>query len=162
RPLESYFLLRGALPKNLRLVRFESLAQEATDALRAVGITPSETVPWVNRSRHGPFLSYYTRDAEQAVYEKYRWVFDHGSYERLRPEELGSRGRPSPYRQRLARIRAAASAVLPRGATIVLVWSPRRELPDLPDRRLLRLTEGDEPLVGDAAAVSRRLVGRLD
>jgi hypothetical protein len=162
RPLESYFLLQGALPKNLRLVRFENLAEEATDALRAVGITGSETVPWVNRSRHGPFLSYYTRDAEQAVYEKYRWVFDHGYYERLGPAELGSPTRPSPYRQRLARIRAVASAVLPRGATLVLVWSPRRELPELPDQRLVRLTEGDEPLRGDAAAVGRRLVARLD
>ena len=28
RPLESYFLLQGTLPKNLRLVRFENLAEE--------------------------------------------------------------------------------------------------------------------------------------
>jgi len=40
-------------------------------------------VPRINQSRRGDYRSYYTPQAEEAVYGRYRWVFDEGFYPRL-------------------------------------------------------------------------------
>ncbi len=86
-PIEDYFLLDGGIPKNMRIVRFENLADAIRDALRDVGIECVADLPYVNQSRHGDFRSYYTKAAEEAVYRRYRWVFDNGLYERLDVEK---------------------------------------------------------------------------
>jgi hypothetical protein len=86
-PLESYFLLDGRIPKNLFIVRHENLAKGVKEALRRLGIAMPTGLPWLNRSIHGEFTSYYSKAAEEAVYQKYKWVFDQGLYERI---NLGS------------------------------------------------------------------------
>jgi SAM-dependent methyltransferase len=96
RPLESYFYLDGELPPNLTVARLETLQADIKGALGAAGITPGDTkFPWRNKSRHAEFASYYTPEAEEAVYRKYKWVFDAGFYERM--PELGL-DRPSRKR----------------------------------------------------------------
>jgi hypothetical protein len=90
--LEDYFLLDGAFPSSLQVVHAENLADEVQTALRRVDIGESVEFPWVNRSIHEDFLSYYTKEAEEAVYGRYRWVFDQGFYARLDPEMI----RPDP------------------------------------------------------------------
>jgi hypothetical protein len=86
--LEDYFLLGGAFPSSLQVVQSENLSEEVEAALRKVDITTSAEFPWVNRSIHEDFLSYYTKEAEEAVYQRYRWIFDQGFYERLNPEMI--------------------------------------------------------------------------
>lgn len=85
--LKDFYTLDGRTPPNLRLVRFENLVDDLTEALRSVGIEGRpEDFPWVNRSRQDRFLSYYTPRAEEAVYRRYRWVFDRGLYPPLTAE----------------------------------------------------------------------------
>jgi hypothetical protein len=82
---ERYFLLDGAQPPNLRVVRFERLDEEVPKVLREAGVEPSGSIPRINVSEHGDWRSYYTRAAERAVYRRNKWVFDNGYYERLDP-----------------------------------------------------------------------------
>ena len=91
RPIESYYQLNGQAPDNLRIVKFENLAEEFKDAMRSIGLAGDVDLPKANVSSHDPFLTYYTQKAEEAVYARYRWLFDHGLYERLNPEDLAHR-----------------------------------------------------------------------
>lgn len=88
RRLKRYFFLKGKMPKNLKIIKFENLAEDVREALRGVGIEKTADLPWVNRSVHDHFLSYYTKGAEEAVYRRYKWVFDNGFYERIKPEDF--------------------------------------------------------------------------
>lgn len=88
RPLESYFYSEGEFPGNLSIARFESLEADVKRALSSVDIDTDLKFPWRNKSRHADFSSYYTKEAEEAVYRKYKWVFDAGFYERM--PELGA------------------------------------------------------------------------
>lgn len=79
--LRDFYQLDGRVPDNLRMIRFENLVEDLTDALCSVGIEGRpEDFPWVNRSRQDHYLGYYTRRAEEAVYRRYQWVFDRGMY----------------------------------------------------------------------------------
>ena len=51
--------------------------------LRSVGITAKIRIPRTNRSRHRHYSRYYTPQAEEVVYRKYRWAFEAGGYERM-------------------------------------------------------------------------------
>ncbi len=87
--LKDFYTLDGGIPDNLCMIRFENLVGDLLDALRSVGIDGcANDFPWVNQSRRDSFLAYYTRRAEQAVYRRYRWVFDRGLYPRLDPRLL--------------------------------------------------------------------------
>jgi hypothetical protein len=90
RPIEAYFEIEGAIPATMRILRQESLHDELPRALREAGIdvAASATLAAENESRHGPWIDYYSRAAAEAVTARYRWVFDHGFYERLDPESL--------------------------------------------------------------------------
>jgi hypothetical protein len=81
--MSKYYFLDGEMPANLRILRFERLADEVREALRQIGITGDAEFPWLNRSNHGKYTSYYDRESERLVYEQCRWFFDHGYYERL-------------------------------------------------------------------------------
>ncbi len=84
RRLEHFYEIRARPLANLRLVRTEHLEQDLTDAMTALGIATRRAVPRLNASRHDDYRGYYTPETEQAVYERYRWYFDQGLYERLR------------------------------------------------------------------------------
>ena len=86
--LATFYTLDGEIPENLRVIRFEHLAGDLIDALRTIGIDGGGEVPWFNRSPHDDYRSYYTRRAEEAVYDRYRWAFDRGFYPRLDPASL--------------------------------------------------------------------------
>jgi SAM-dependent methyltransferase len=91
RSLENYFHSNGEIPPNLRIIRFESLETDIKEALSSLGIEDRADFPWRNKSRHDDYLSYYTKEAEEAIYNKYRWVFDAGFYDRM-TEWATSRG----------------------------------------------------------------------
>src|SRR4051812_43407769 len=82
-PIEDYFQLDGRILENVRIVRFENLDDGIRDALRSVGVRVEGRLPHFNVSRHGDFASYYNATSEEAVYRRYKWVFDTGYYERL-------------------------------------------------------------------------------
>jgi hypothetical protein len=90
RPIESYFLLDGQLPPNLTILRTENLEEELKRALETVGVRSETSLLRDNESSHGDPPRYYTRAAEEAVYQRYRWVFDCGFYPRLDRESLPS------------------------------------------------------------------------
>lgn len=89
-PLSSYFFLDDALPANLRILRFERLESELRDALSVIDVVIEDNLSHENRSEHGHYLSYFTPEAEKAVYRKYQWVFDRGFYERRKISGLSS------------------------------------------------------------------------
>lgn len=91
RPPEVYYMLDGATPANLRIVRLENVDEELPRCLAGAGIeVGAARVPHYNRSEHDDVSRYYTAAAEQAVYDKYRWVIDNGFYPRLDPGDGGA------------------------------------------------------------------------
>lgn len=84
RGIESYFLLDGVEPENLRIARYENLSNEVCHVLAQAGVAaqPSE-LPHNNTSVHRHWRTYYDAETEAAVFSRYRWVFDLGYYERL-------------------------------------------------------------------------------
>jgi hypothetical protein len=94
--IHQYFTVDGAAPPALRILRLENLETDLRAALAEAGIASDAALPWENRSRHDPYATYYTPEAEAAVYERYRWLFDRGLYARMTAEELqGARDEPS-------------------------------------------------------------------
>jgi len=85
--LKKYYFLDSEMPPNLRILRFERLADEVRGALREIGITSDVDFPWLNRSDHAPYIDYYDALTERLVYEECRWIFEQGHYQRL---QLGS------------------------------------------------------------------------
>jgi hypothetical protein len=88
-PLQDYFQLNGAIPRNMRIVKFENLAAGIRQVLKDIGVKSESDLPHVNQSRHGDFRSYYTPAGEEAVYRRYKWVFDKHFYERLDLKDCG-------------------------------------------------------------------------
>jgi hypothetical protein len=80
---ENYYQLDGAIPKNMRIVRFENLAAGIRSVLEEIGMSSDLDFPHHNQSLHGDYRSYYSAAAEEAVYRRYKWVFDNHFYERL-------------------------------------------------------------------------------
>lgn len=78
-----YYTLDGTVPDNLRIVRQENhadtLALTCGDSLER----PLQ-VPEVNRSHDGHYRDIMDAELEQAIYFKYRWIFDKGFYPRER------------------------------------------------------------------------------
>jgi hypothetical protein len=81
--MSKYYFLDGEMPANLRILRFERLADEVREALRQIGIRGDAEFPWLNRSDHGPYIDYYDAHSERLVYEGCQWIFEQGHYQRL-------------------------------------------------------------------------------
>lgn len=79
--IEEWYTLDGSLPRNLRIVRFETLE---ADLHRAVSnLCPvAGRLPRLNATPHAPYASLLSQAAEEAIYLKYRWLFDRGFYRR--------------------------------------------------------------------------------
>ena len=103
--LKDFYMLDGRIPENLRMLRFERLADDLASALADVGVDAHPGgFPWINRSTRQDYPSYYTDRAEKAVYRRYHWVFDRGLYPRLNPNPT-----PDPDRLLLAAGRVQAA-----------------------------------------------------
>jgi hypothetical protein len=79
--IEDWFEIDGAMPANLKVLRFETLEAELSGALLPFcgRVSP---LPRLNASQHAPYRNYLTPEIEEAIYEKYRWPFDRGYYSR--------------------------------------------------------------------------------
>lgn len=81
--LKSYYYIEGNKPVNMTITRFENLVDDAKSALSSIGIEKDANFPWINRSSNRDYVSYYTPETEEIVYQNHRWIFDQGYYSRL-------------------------------------------------------------------------------
>ena len=79
--IESWYELDGKMPENLRIIRFEALE---ADLRHVVGrLYPvSARLRRLNATAHAPYRCFLTRRSEEAIYRKYRWLFDRQFYHR--------------------------------------------------------------------------------
>jgi hypothetical protein len=91
--LAQYYTIGGQVPANLCIVRFEDLADGVRAALSEIGVESDASLPWLNASPHDDYLSYYDSAAEEAIYQRCRWVFDQGYYPRLQLTTTGFNAR---------------------------------------------------------------------
>jgi hypothetical protein len=82
KPIQSYFLVDGHMPANLKMIRTEHLEEELKQALSQLGITAEPPLPRSNETHHEEPMAYYTPLAEELVYNRYRWIFDSEFYPR--------------------------------------------------------------------------------
>jgi len=83
--IEDWYEIGGDMPNNLRIVRFEHLEE---DLRRVVGefYPITAKVPRLNATDHEPYASYLSLRSEEAIYRKYRWLFDRQFYPRQKIE----------------------------------------------------------------------------
>jgi hypothetical protein len=183
---ERFLQIDGQLPANLRIVRYENLADGVRDALTSIGIQAEAPFPWLNPSDHGPLSEYYTPAAEEAVYESYQWVFDQGFYPRLDLESLQAapydaaltnsrEAALEPLRRHVGRRRAqkayehmrtpigdALSRVIPAGETVVVVSKGDDSLLDIEGRRGVHFPQSETgEYAGHYPATGTEVVAQL-
>lgn len=83
--IEDWYTLDGAVPPNLRIVRFEKLEEELRAAIDEF-CSAEGRLPRRNATPHESYALHLSQAAEEAIYQKYRWLFDSGFYRRESPE----------------------------------------------------------------------------
>lgn len=74
--MERFYTYEGAVPDNMRLVRFESFAEEIRSLVGPYSYDRSP-FPHINASEgRRPYADYLTPEIEEAIYEKYRYLFE--------------------------------------------------------------------------------------
>lgn len=81
--IEDWFECNGHMPANMRILRFETLDGDLRHIL-APYCAAASPLPRLNASDHAPYREYLTTETEDAIYRKYRWLFDRGFYSRER------------------------------------------------------------------------------
>lgn len=79
--IEDWYEIDGRMPDNLRIVRYEHLAADL-DRIVSERYAIKTALPRLNATQHAPYASYLTTETEEAIYRKYRWLFDRGFYRR--------------------------------------------------------------------------------
>ena len=80
-PPERWLTLGGTVLCNQRFIRFESIREDLRMYAEAFGFRATE-LPHLNRSGHGHYSDYMTDRSEEAVFQKFRYMFDAGYYAR--------------------------------------------------------------------------------
>lgn len=83
-PQDGYFLVDGALPSNVELVRYETIDTAFPEAVRAF-LKPDvdHAFPHVNQTGYaGSVVDELTDAVEELIYQKHRYMFDSGLYAR--------------------------------------------------------------------------------
>ena len=80
--IEQYFVVDGEVPDRLRILRAESLNEDYCAVMSDLGISV-DRLSRHNATQHESFETYMTPAVEEAIYNRYRWVFDQGLYSRL-------------------------------------------------------------------------------
>ncbi len=80
-PPERWLTLGGEVLPNQYFIRFESLRQDL-DFLSKKFEFKDATLPHLNRTSHAHYSEYMTKESEEAVYTRFRYLFDAGYYER--------------------------------------------------------------------------------
>jgi hypothetical protein len=84
--IKNYYAMGASFPENLKIIRYENLEAELNEQLQQLGYEAA-SIPIVNTSdeRAGAHHNLYitNSEVENAVYQRYKWIFDHGFYQRL-------------------------------------------------------------------------------
>jgi hypothetical protein len=83
--IEDWYEIDGRMPGNLTILRFENLESELLDVVGRF-YSVAAKLPRLNASKHAPYASYLSPAAEEAIYQKYRWLFDRGFYRRQKAD----------------------------------------------------------------------------
>ena len=73
--------LDGAQPKNLFIIRFERLDSDLKAGAEKYGFNHQELAK-LNSSKHEHYSSYMSQSSEEAIYLKFKYIFDKEYYER--------------------------------------------------------------------------------
>ena len=84
---ERWLALNGRVLPNRRLIRFECLREDLDELSKEFGFRPAE-LPHLNASDRQHYSAYMTPRAEDAIFSKYRYMFDAGFYPRESFEDL--------------------------------------------------------------------------
>jgi hypothetical protein len=170
RSIERYLLLDGAIPERLRILRFETLVEDVRNCLSSLGLPISNEFPWKNKSSHSDYRAYYTEAAEEAVFNRYRWVFEQEYYPRMTEEDLlvGRRAvqnqpwLPDAYLQLIQRVREEVDQIVPPSAVVAVVNRGDSRLRDFNGRRALDFPlDHDGTYAGYHPADSSEAIGHL-
>jgi hypothetical protein len=148
RSVERYITLDGRVPANVRIARAETLEENIRAVLSDIGIDVHPDFPWSNRSDHDAAWSYYNAAAEEAVYEKYRWLFDEGFYPRMQALPVATPATSAvaqhtatneeyqeQYEVLCRAVKHRVCSVLPSGASVLIVSKGDDSLLQIGDRR---------------------------
>jgi len=85
-PIERFYTVDGAMPANMRLVRFERLAGELAAAVAPLKVRRG--LKHANASAHAHWSEYVTARNEPWIFRKYEWLFQF--YPRAEASELAA------------------------------------------------------------------------
>lgn len=80
--IEDYFSIDGITPHNLTPIKQEQLHTDLGKVLAELGVILDTPIPKKNGTKHLGYQHYLTPKAEQAIYQRYQWLFDSGFYQR--------------------------------------------------------------------------------
>lgn len=80
--IEEFYTLRGDYLPNLKPFRTEDIEGGLRSTL-AGHADVSVPLPHINKTEHDDWRSFITPEAEEAIYTRFKWLFDHGGYARL-------------------------------------------------------------------------------
>jgi len=78
---QNYFSITGSTPDNLEVIRFERLEDDLRSVCRRYGFQCPE-LEHLNATQHDHYTKYYDAELEKMIFERYRFFFDNGFYER--------------------------------------------------------------------------------
>lgn len=79
--VEKWITLDGKRPTQLFMLRFENLQADYNKLMGLLNL-PETELPHLNASEHEHYSKYLTTRSEEAIYAKFRYLFDSGLYER--------------------------------------------------------------------------------
>ena len=80
-PPERWFTLYGEVLSNQRFIRFEDIHEDLKAISEKFGFGEA-TLPHLNSSNRGHYSEYITARSEEAIYRKFKWLFETGYYSR--------------------------------------------------------------------------------
>jgi len=76
-----YLLVDGQLPTNVYMIKLENLKRDADRVLNTqLDLNLKLDIPHIYKTRHKPFMEYYTEELSDKIVEKYKWTFDNRFY----------------------------------------------------------------------------------
>lgn len=114
-PPERWLTLRGRVLPNQRYIRFESIAEDLARFADEFGFREA-SLPHLNPTQHEHYSAYMTQAVEEAIYTRFRYLFETGLYAR---EPV-----PRSWRERLANparsFRTLVALARPRPSAVAL------------------------------------------
>lgn len=157
RSVERYITLNDTVPANVRIARAETLEENVRAILSDIGIDVHPDFPWSNRSDHDAAWSYYSAAAEEAVYRKYRWLFDEGFYPRMHEVPAATPTTSSVAQQTVTDeedqeqyellrcdVKHRVSSLIPSGASVLIVSKGDDSLLQIGDRKCNHFPLGED------------------